>query len=188
MGRMRVTRYAAALAAGGLLLSTAGCSGEAAPQGSPAPSASSSASASASVPTIPAAARGTGPKAAEAFVRHYVDLINHATATLHGSPLRRVSTSDCEACEYFVEALATTKERAGRYEGGKWTVKELDQYPRTADGDFNVRAQLIIERGRVIQESPRDVATFARQEAVYNFILVRRPEGLLVKRIAGVTQ
>ncbi len=72
-------RHLVAAAVAALLLPTlGGCAGDEAPEASPATSASST-STSAAVPTLPAAATGTGPKAAEAFVRHYVDLINHAT-------------------------------------------------------------------------------------------------------------
>ena len=81
MKRPRVLRRSAfgALALT-LALGAAGCSDEAAPSGSPVPSDSSSATPSASVPALPDAARGRSPEAAEAFVRHYVDLINYATA------------------------------------------------------------------------------------------------------------
>ncbi len=43
------------------------------PPASTSPSASPSASVSASAPTMPAEAKGTGPEAAKAFVRHYLD-------------------------------------------------------------------------------------------------------------------
>ena len=180
-------RMVAAAVAALLLPGLVGCGGDDAPEASPAPKTSSSTTA-ASAPTLPAEARGSGPKAAEAFVRHYVDLINHGLDSLNGTPLKAASTSDCQACLYFIEAFDTTKQRAGRYEGGEWTIARLERMPRTADGDFNIRAWLDIAGGRVIQEGPRDVATFSPQQTAYNFIVVQNPSGLAVKRIAGVSQ
>ena len=68
------------VAATALLLSLTACS-EDAPKASPAPT-SPTTSASPSAPALPLAAQGKGPKAAEAFVRHYVDLINYGLRTL----------------------------------------------------------------------------------------------------------
>ncbi len=82
-----------------LAVGLAGCSDDPAPSGSPQPTASSSATPSASVPTLPEAAKGDGPKAAEAFVRHYVDLINYGLATLDSRPLAEASTEECDGVQ-----------------------------------------------------------------------------------------
>jgi hypothetical protein len=177
------------LAAGGLLLpGLAACSDDA-PEASPAPSASASASESApAAPELPAAAKGDGPKAAEAFVRHYVDLINHALETLDHRPLALASTTGCEACQYFTTALRTTKNRNGHYEGGHWRVLALEDYPHGADGEYNIRARVRIEAERVIHRQPRDVARFPQRESIYNFIVRERGQALQVSRIIGVEQ
>ena len=62
-----------------LVLVLAGCGSD---NPKPAPPETSSASPSASpsvvAPTMPAEAKGTGPEAAKAFVRHYIASLNYA--------------------------------------------------------------------------------------------------------------
>ena len=63
----------------------AGCQGNPEPAPLPSPTTSPSPSPSPSVasapPVLPNEARGTSAASARAFVRHYVDLVNHAMAT-----------------------------------------------------------------------------------------------------------
>lgn len=189
MKRPRVLRRSACGAlALTLALGVAGCSDEDAPSGSPVPSDSSSATPSASVPALPDAARGRSPEAAEAFVRHYVDLINYGLRTLDSEPLRETSAPGCEACDYFIEAIDTTRERSGRYEGGGWSATGLEQLPHGPEDEFNVRALVEIEAGRVVQSSPRDIARFDEERTVYNFIVSQSQSEFRMKAISGIAQ
>lgn len=188
MKRRLQHRSAAAGLALALALGAVGCSDDAPPAGSPVPSDSSSATATASVPALPAEARGRGPKAAEAFVRHYVDLINYGLRTLDSEPLAAASSEDCEACDYFIDALAATKQRDGRYVGGTWTIEDLRQYPHGPEAEVNIRAIVTLAREKVIQNDPRKVARLPERRTAYSFILTTGNAGFSVKDIIGVAQ
>jgi hypothetical protein len=181
--RARVGVVAAAVTAAVL----AGCGGSDAPEGSPAPSAATS-SAAPSAPPLPAAAEGQGPRAAEAFVRHYVDLINHGLETLDERGLAQASAEGCAACQYFIEALKTTRERQGYYEGGDWKIVELTRYPHGVEGEHNVRAQVEISAEKVVHRNPRDVAQIPERRTVYNFIVAQRDGAFFVTRIIGIDE
>ncbi len=94
------------------------------PSASPPPSASSSSAPTESAspsgpPTLPAAAKGTTPAAAKAFVRYYVDLINYGLETLDSEPLRARRRHALR----LVHLVSSTpsmilKRRQGSYEGG----------------------------------------------------------------------
>ena len=132
-----LTPYVGMLAAAGLL-AVAGCSGEAAaPEPAPTAPATSSASAtnrptptaspSPAVPTLPAAAEGKGRKAAEAFARHYITLINTAIgetpseeALAAVNRLDSLSSPTCSYCEVIVDSLRELSEREGSFTGGTW--------------------------------------------------------------------
>src|SRR3954453_8966531 len=80
------TRYAVAVALAAAFL--AGCSDAPRPSpvkaqsAPPSPTVSSSPAAPGDrPPTMPTAARGTGEEAAKAFVRYWVEALNHATRT-----------------------------------------------------------------------------------------------------------
>jgi hypothetical protein len=118
-------RYAAATAVVLLVGGLAGCSDDQAPEGSPAPSTSATASATPSAPTLPAEARGTDAKAAEAFVRHYVDLINHATETLDTAPLKAASARGCKGCASIAALYDRVRTDGGEVRGGTWTIRKL---------------------------------------------------------------
>jgi len=150
------------------------------PSGSPPPSTSSSPSASSPTatssptgpPTLPASARGTTPEAAEAFVRHYVDLINYGLETLDSEPLRASSNPDCDACRNLVEALDLTERAAGSHSGGRWTLSDLTVVPETARGLSQVRAVVGISRDRIVFTKPaKKAAVVPAKTDLYVFTL-----------------
>src|SRR5690349_11029374 len=102
-----------------------GCSDAAAPEGSPAPSASASTSATPSAPALPAEAKGTGPAAAKAFVRHYVSLINTASANLDARPLRTSSERGCTACRGIVKLIDDVAAKVGSLDGGRRELLDI---------------------------------------------------------------
>jgi hypothetical protein len=64
----------------------------------PTPTASASPTTRTSAPPkLPAAARGTGDKAAIAFVRYVIDVLNYSAETLDVTSLRAISSSGCTA-------------------------------------------------------------------------------------------
>jgi hypothetical protein len=148
------------LAAGGLLLpGLAACSDDA-PEASPAPSASASASESApAAPELPAAAKGDGPKAAEAFVRHYVDLINHASTTLDPEPMLGASADNCTECSTVAELYSGIRQKGGNVRGGEWTIERLEVG----------RALFERQRANVLVSYPRQVVRYKARGAPKTF-------------------
>ncbi|WP_371406973.1 DUF6318 family protein [Kribbella sp. NBC_00662] len=51
----------------------------------------------------PAAANGLSLAAAEAFIRHYIDLMNYASQTGDGAPLLAASDAGCVGCKQYAD-------------------------------------------------------------------------------------
>src|SRR4051794_19475222 len=87
----------------------------------PSPPASSSASPSASpsavAPTMPAEAKGTGPEAAKAFVKHYLNVLGYAARTGEVDELRALAGSDCKSCEGVIAKIDKIYASGGRAVG-----------------------------------------------------------------------
>lgn len=102
------------------------------PAAAPVPSATPSVSASAvpssaapddaGPPEMPAAARGSGPRAAKAFVRHYIDLVNYAVAQGDTEAISRLGARSCASCSNVIERIEEVYESGGQIEGGGWTL------------------------------------------------------------------
>jgi alkylhydroperoxidase family enzyme len=163
----------------------AGCGGSDAPEGSPAPSAATS-SAAPSAPPLPAAAEGQGPRAAEAFVRHYVNLINHAIATLDPGPLRAASGNGCSACMAMARATDQLREAGRAYEGGEWSISQMRELSRQSDRR-QIRSVIDIADLTVVDsDGSRDEVS--GHQTQFTFDIVRRAEGWRVLQMVGVSQ
>src|SRR3954454_5182989 len=130
MPRSTLKQYAVTVAGAlALGLALSGCAGDSAapaPLDSPSaktatadptPSEDSSQGGSgttAGPPTLPPEARGTTRASAGPFVRYWVDTLNFASANLRPKPLRRLSTSDCQACRSLTEVISEIKAAGGR--------------------------------------------------------------------------
>jgi hypothetical protein len=184
----RRKRYAALAAV--LVLGTA-CSEDppapdpiaAAPSTSTTPSATPSPS---GPPTMPAEAKGTSRKSAVAFVRHYVDLMNHSASALDPEPLRLLSAEDCAACRRILRSVEEVRDAGGRFVGGAWTVAE----PRIVPGVVrrNAQVQLVVTypRQRVFETKGAQPLKFAAGKTFYTFTLVPEGETWTVAAIEGV--
>ncbi len=79
------------------------------------------------VPTLPRGARKHSLAGAEAFVRHYIDLLNYAAATGDISRLRRAGT-DCEGCRRYERLYRTTYRNGGYIKSNGWRVTHAVAY------------------------------------------------------------
>ena len=105
-----------------LALGLSGCTNDAAepsplesPSGSASPSASPSAAAADAPPSMPPEARGTTAASAEAFVRHWVAVLNYSGPAGESAELRRLSTKacvDCDAIADFIDTVWWNRSRA----------------------------------------------------------------------------
>lgn len=125
---MRTFAVGAVVAVGLLGGSLSGCGGttDAGPPPSPSatPSTSPSASPSPTAPVMPDAARENTKAGAVAFVRHYVDLINHAQATGDTKALAAVEDRGCDSCRSGRRYLDSVYEN-GRITGGAWSLSTV---------------------------------------------------------------
>jgi hypothetical protein len=96
----------------------------------PAPTAATppSASPTPTPPELPPAATGTGRAAAKAFVRHYIDLVNHAMATGDVDGLAGIAASSCATCDAIRRRIVEIYDQ-GHAEGDGWRIKALTYVP-----------------------------------------------------------
>jgi len=81
-------------------------------------------------PTLPTAAKKHTRAGAEAYVRYYVDVLNHATATVDPPTLAKVTPKDCDGCQNILETLQGYADSDSVVKGGKWTVNSSGRgYP-----------------------------------------------------------
>jgi hypothetical protein len=76
-------------------------------------------------PTLPPEAEGKGPKAAEAFVRHYLAVVDYSRLMLDPSYLREVSAPTCAGCNGLGDLLAEVAQNGGEISGGDQLLKEV---------------------------------------------------------------
>jgi hypothetical protein len=103
------------------LLVLAGCGGDPKADPSPSPSTPSvSTTPSPTAPVMPAAASENTKAGAIAFVRYYIELINHAQATGDVAALESVESAGCESCAKVRTSIAKIYASGGSITGGSW--------------------------------------------------------------------
>jgi hypothetical protein len=150
---------AALLAA--LLTGLAGCDGDEAP--SPAPLEPSSPSPTeptgSPAPTLPAAAQGESPRAAQAFTRYWIDALNYATRTGETQQMG-AQAERCRACVAIADFIDDVYRNGGRIDSQGWGVESIGQPVVTPTGlvlvDVSVDAspQKIHRPGKRVQSFP----------------------------------
>jgi hypothetical protein len=132
-----------------LVLVLAGCGSD---NPKPAPPETSSASPSASpsvvAPTMPAEAKGTGPEAAKAFVRHFIATLNYAQTTGDTSTLRQLYGALCSFCEGVSDGLDRVQSHGGSIKTDGWSVRRLraSQGGTTVIALVRVAPQVVVMR------------------------------------------
>ncbi len=77
-----------------------------------------------SAPTLPAAAEGDSVRSAEAFVRHYIELLNYAMTTGDTKAFRSASR-DCEGCDRYAELFEEVTQAGGYSRTRGWSPTYL---------------------------------------------------------------
>lgn len=95
-------------------------------------------------PELPTDATQQTEAGAEAFVRHYIELINYAQSTGDGAPLSDLSAQSCSVCQSFASRSDSLYAEGGRSEGGDFTVNEISPLPLDygADSAFYVETDV----------------------------------------------
>ncbi|HXH80402.1 DUF6318 family protein [Nocardioides sp.] len=131
MSHTFVRRFA--IAALSLPLLLAGCADDEPVPKIPKPTAAPTSVASTSAapaepvePTLPPEAEGKGIKAAEAFVRHYYAMVDHARRTGDTGALRETTLPTCAACEGVADLIDRVRKNNGSISGGDQTVLGIE--------------------------------------------------------------
>jgi hypothetical protein len=130
-------------------LVVAGCTDDSSPKPSPLPSATESSSSAAptpSAPAMPTVAKGVNSRSAEAFARHYVDLINYAMHSGDTAVIRELSTERCQTCEAIAGAIDRVYEKSGHLEGDGWRVLSAAPAVSTSGKTARVSMQIRINK------------------------------------------
>lgn len=133
-----VVRRGVAVAVAVALMALVGCGDddtEAKPDPTPTITSSPSASPSASeavtpkppvLPTMPAAARGSGDEAARAFARYWIAMVNYAQSTGDTEPLSALHADYCSGCSAGVEQVKKDWSKGKSIVGGRYKILKLN--------------------------------------------------------------
>lgn len=80
-------------------------------------------------PTLPAAARGNGPRSAKAFVRYYIATINYAAASGDMRPASGLAAASCDSCAAMLEKIHGVYQAGGYFRGDGWAVTHVKYQP-----------------------------------------------------------
>lgn len=148
---------------------------EAAPSPSPSPSPTEPTTEPA--PTMPAEAQGTSRAAAKAFVRHYVELMNHATATGDTGPLKSASDQGCASCNAVIERVEAVYSAGGSIASDGWEVRSVSFVPLQERDRPVVDLGIVMSPQVVIEERGAESKTFDGGRLPATFTLARSGEG-----------
>ncbi|RLV56900.1 hypothetical protein D9V41_03785 [Aeromicrobium phragmitis] len=142
------------MAAAVLLL--AGCSG-APPDEQPTPTAT--ASPTHAPPTMPELALDDSPAGAEAFVRHYIDVLNYAALTGDTSTLEELSSPECDGCRSYVDSIVETYRSGGYIRDESWRVEDVESESVEAGVDVFAQVHVSAATFRESRESTEKAST-----------------------------
>ncbi|MBM9462826.1 hypothetical protein JL108_05145 [Aeromicrobium sp. YIM 150415] len=100
-----------------LAMTLMGCSGDPDP-----PEESVSPSPEITAPAMPELAGDDSPAGAEAFARHYIEVLNYASSTGDTDLLRSLSSADCSGCQKYVDLYRSTYDDGGYFRESKFVI------------------------------------------------------------------
>ncbi|UER54227.1 hypothetical protein HJG43_06365 [Kineosporiaceae bacterium SCSIO 59966] len=161
MGRFCVIGFVLVLAAGG-------CSAGATEEPSPTTSRSvvteqPTATASETVPAppeMPAEAKEMTEAGADAFARHWFDVVEYAYATGNAEPLRALADPECEICNASIAEIESKTREGLHFEGVAIEVLTSAPAPKDSRGVIvtmsvqEVSSQVVTADGEVVEDVP----------------------------------
>jgi hypothetical protein len=131
---------------------------------------------------MPVEARGTSKKSAKAFVRYYVDVLNHAAATGDTTDLRSSSDPDCRACRGIYSKIDKVYDSGGFFRGEGWEIERMRVVRTPEPGRVVVQADVAVAPQDVRPGRREEVEHFAGGNQAVDFRL-RRRSGWVVERM-----
>ena len=126
---------------------------------------------------MPAAARGTSAKSAQAFVRYYIGLVNYAVATGNTSELKGASRNSCNSCTAVVTNIDTVYSNGGSLSGEGWKVSAAREVPGRSAARPVLRVGIQISPQDKIASHGAKVQHFRGGRQLLIFHLVRLEDG-----------
>ena len=127
----------------------------------------------ASVPTLPPAARKDTLKGAEAFIRHYIELLNYASDTGDTKPLRSMSSAGCNGCYDYVDLYERIYSHGGYLRGGDW-VPQKNALKQRFEGTVRVVISVDAKPGQYRKRRSAPVKTHGTAQYSLTFVAERR--------------
>ena len=156
-----------------LLMMLTGCGGDPKADPSPTPStpATSPVSTTPSAPVMPEEAKAETSSGAIAFVKFYVDVVNHATSSGETQALADASAPACESCRSVIGKVNDLYSAGGHSEGGTWRLVEVRV--TSVQKPWRVAGHLSYSRQRIVRPGAAD-ETFKPGEYDMEFTLKHR--------------
>ena len=166
-----------------LVLVLAGC-GSDNPKPAPPETSSASPSASASVvaPTMPAEAKGTGPEAAKAFVKHYLNVLGFAANTGEVTELRPLARPDCKSCEGVIAKIDKIYASGGHAQGRGYGAQNVTS---SQGQDETIVDLTIIAYPQTVYRAGTKPKRSTKSKTPARFHLVRQGDGWLIDEWFG---
>ncbi|HEY3014833.1 MAG TPA: DUF6318 family protein [Nocardioides sp.] len=120
-------------------------------------------------PTLPTAAKQHTRAGAEAYVRYYVDVLNHATATVDPPTLAKVTSKDCQGCQNILGVLRDLDASDSVVKGGVWTIKSFGIGCCPQPGSEHSFLVVIDRSRQVIVDGNGERKTYKGGEATFTF-------------------
>lgn len=172
---LRGAAWACALVAGGLVVG--GCTPDE-PEPTPTTPVETSTSTpetsepTAAAPDMPAEASEPTAAGAEAFVRHWIDLINLAYASGDTSPVTEISGPTCKVCSTTVERIDSVYSQGGRIEGAQMSLDRVASPAPDASNLVSVSAALAQAPGEAIASDGARTAIDGSPQRSVAFVMV----------------
>lgn len=80
-------------------------------------------------PLLPELAKERSQDGAEAFVRHYVTVLNYSFQFNDPRPLRPISANSCAVCAELIKAVEAARRKGGLKVGAMWHPQDLSFIP-----------------------------------------------------------
>lgn len=78
-------------------------------------------------PAMPEIAQDESAAGAEAFVRHYIDVLNYAAVTGETEELKQLAHDDCEGCRAYEKTFDEIYAADGFIRGAEWEITAVEQ-------------------------------------------------------------
>lgn len=137
---------------------------------------------------MPAAAKGTSKKSAEAFVRYAVEVLNYGTQSLQPRAIRGLGTEECAGCESLAQYIGGIRAAEGSVRGGDLNIQEVFVVGDAASGPRDLLIQV------VVSADPQSVRESSNGEIVQHpggpasFDFVTTPVGADAWKLTAIEQ